>query len=87
MALTNEASFIERHIEKILLAAAALFLVVVVVLVATPAKVELRAAPKLGEPGKSYGLGEVDERLLKDSERLTERVDNLTDFGRALFEI
>lgn len=75
MAMTNGVNFIEKHIEKIVLAAAAVFLVVVVLMVASHAKVLLMAAPKLGEPGKSYSPKEVDARLLESSRRLTEIAD------------
>lgn len=70
MAMTNDVNLIERHIEKIILAAAVLFLVVVVLLVASPAEVRLQAAPQLGEPGESYSPKEVDERLLRMSAEL-----------------
>ena len=73
MSSTDDAGFVEKHIEKIVLGAGLLFLLIVAIRVFTsPPTVELAAAPKLGVTDLPYSLRDADQALLKMAKKLPE---------------
>ena len=78
MAKTDQAGFVEQHIEKVILAAAVVFLAVVAVMVfISPKTVTLASAPTLGEVGEAHAAGDVDAELKSMADAFLKKVNKV----------